>query len=295
MGVPGGQYQYWVLHDKAGLKKLNQLIRECQRHPFEGTGKPEPLKGNLSGYWSRRIDREHRLVYRISLDCLEIIQCRYHYRAFANRLSARGGNHSRKLWIFPDQLGKSVVCRHRELMYTMSDAVLIETLKTRFESNMQRHPGFVWAQVEARLLANPAKLKALANMERTGGEPDVAVLDGEGVLTFVDCAAESPIARRSLCYDRAALDARKANKPVGAAVEMAAEIGAEILNEAQYRALQGLGEFDNKTSSWIRTPDRIRALGGAIFCDRRFGTVFTYHNGAESYYAGRGFRCLLEV
>ncbi|MEZ5792937.1 MAG: DUF4256 domain-containing protein [Nitratireductor sp.] len=180
-------------------------------------------------------------------------------------------------------------------MPKVHEDTLLETLRNRFSANMHLHPGIIWAQVEARLLANPAKLKVIANMERTGGEPDVAVLDDEGVLTFVDCAAESPTGRRSLCYDRDALDARKANKPLGAAVEMAAEIGAEILNEAQYRALQGLGEFDNKTSSWIRTPDRIRALGGAIFCDRRFGTVFTYHNGAESYYAGRGFRCLLKV
>ncbi len=168
-------------------------------------------------------------------------------------------------------------------------------LKNRFAANMRRHPGMIWPQVEARLQSNPGALKALAEMEATGGEPDVVVLDETGNLTFVDCSPESPVGRRSLCYDRPALDARKANKPAGAALELAQTMGVELLDEAQYRALQQLGEFDLKTSSWIKTPDPIRKLGGALFCDRRFDTVFVYHNGAESYYAARGFRCRLVV
>ncbi len=172
---------------------------------------------------------------------------------------------------------------------------ILDTLHQRFTDNMQRHGGITWAQVQARLEANPAKLKILAVMEATGGEPDVAGAEPSGAIIFTDCAAESPAGRRSLCYDKKALDARKENKPKGSAVEAAAKMGIELLDEAQYRALQQLGEFDCKTSSWIATPDAIRALGGALFCDRRYDTVFTYHNGADSYYAARGFRGRLIV
>lgn len=174
-----------------------------------------------------------------------------------------------------------------------SDNELIQLLAKRFAGNMRRHPGLQWADIEARLTSSPEKLKALAEMERTGGEPDVVVLDN--VLCFVDCSPESPAGRRSLCFDRKALDARKENKPAGSAQELAAAIGSDLLTETQYRALQELGEFDRKTSSWIQTPAPIRALGGALFCDRRYDTVFTYHNGADSYYAARGFRCRLLV
>ena len=170
---------------------------------------------------------------------------------------------------------------------------LIQTLAKRFAGNIRRHPGAVWKGVEARLSSSPEKLKTLAEMERTGGEPDVVELDN--VLCFVDCSPESPTGRRSLCFDRKALDARKENKPAGSAGELAASIGGDLLTESQYRALQELGEFDRKTSSWIQTPAPIRALGGALFCDRRYDTVFTYHNGADSYYAARGFRCRLLV
>jgi Protein of unknown function (DUF4256) len=173
---------------------------------------------------------------------------------------------------------------------------IIQSLQARFTANIHRHPGVDWSAVAARLAANPAKLAALAEMERTGGEPDVVGHDGTTeAMIFVDCAAESPAGRRSLCYDRMALDARKANKPAGAALEMAAAMGIDLQTEQQYRALQDLGAFDCKTSSWIKTPDAIRALGGALFCDRRYGMVFTYHNGAESYYAARGFRGRLVV
>jgi hypothetical protein len=174
--------------------------------------------------------------------------------------------------------------------------VLSRTLKQRFEAHAARHRGIPWHEVEARLAARPTALEVLARMEASGGEPDVIARDeGSAALIFCDCAPESPAGRRSLCYDRAALDARKANKPSGNALEAAADIGIELLDEAQYRALQQLGEFDRRTSSWIRTPLPIRALGGALFCDRRYGQVFTYHNGAESYYAARGFRGRLEV
>ena len=170
------------------------------------------------------------------------------------------------------------------------DPKLLDTLRRRFAANMKRHPAFTWDQVEARLQANSAKLKVLAEMERTGGEPDVTGVDSTGAIIFTDCSPESPAGRRSLCYDRKALDARKENKPSGAAVEMAAKIGIELLDEAHYRALQSLGDFDLKTSSWIATPEAVRSRGGALFCDRRYDHVFTYHNGAESYYAARGFR-----
>jgi hypothetical protein len=169
------------------------------------------------------------------------------------------------------------------------EADLVAILRERFAANPRRHNGIDWSDVANRLAAAPASLGILAAMESTGGEPDVTGVEGAAFI-FTDCSPESPAGRRGLCYDRAALDARKANKPAGAALEMAAAIGIEMLDEAQYHALQELGEFDRKTSSWIRTPDPLRALGGALFCDRRFDRVFTYHNGAESYYAARGFR-----
>jgi Protein of unknown function (DUF4256) len=173
---------------------------------------------------------------------------------------------------------------------------LIKALKARFEKHMQRHPGIAWADVQARLDGNAAALKSLLEMEATGGEPDVIGLDKQtGRFTFCDCAAESPTGRRSLCFDPAALDARKENKPAGSALGMATAMGIELLTEAQYRALQTLGEFDTKTSSWIDTPPDVRALGGALFCDRRYGKVFVYHNGAQSYYAVRGFRAAVQV
>jgi len=168
---------------------------------------------------------------------------------------------------------------------------LLGTLKARFEKNMSRHQGLGWADVRARLEADPEKLWSLNEMERTGGEPDVVGHDAKtGEYIFYDCSAESPKGRRSLCYDREALEARKENKPENSALDMAAAMGIEILNEEQYRELQRLGNFDTKTSSWVKTPSEIRKLGGAIFCDRRYDTVFLYHNGAESYYAARGFR-----
>lgn len=173
---------------------------------------------------------------------------------------------------------------------------LLSTLQTRFEANMQRHHGLAWSSVQARLEANPDKLWSLGEMESTGGAPDVVGQDqATGAFIFYDCSAESPAGRRSLCYDRAALDARKANKPDNSAVDLANAIGIELLTEAQYRTLQQLGEFDTKTSSWVATPDKVRKLGGALFCDRRFDTVFVYHNGADSYYAARGFRGSLQV
>ena len=173
---------------------------------------------------------------------------------------------------------------------------LLKTLKTRFEKNMNRHKGIEWTKVQTRLEAAPGKLWSLNEMESTGGEPDVVGYDKKtGEFVFYDCSAESPAGRRSLCYDRKALDSRKENKPKGNAVEMATAMGIELLTEAQYRELQTLGSFDTKTSSWVLTPAEIRKLGGSIFCDRRYDTVFTYHNGAESYYAGRAFRGSLRV
>ena len=173
---------------------------------------------------------------------------------------------------------------------------LLKTLKARFEKNMNRHKGLAWAQVQAKLEANPEKLWSLHEMERTGGEPDVVGQDKKtGEYIFYDCSAESPKARRSLCYDREALDSRKENKPANNALDVAAAMGVELLTEEQYRELQKLGEFDTKTSSWVKTPSEIRKLGGALFCDRRYDTVFLYHNGAESYYAARGFRGWLRV
>jgi uncharacterized protein DUF4256 len=173
---------------------------------------------------------------------------------------------------------------------------LLRALQARFEKNMNRHRGLEWANVRARLEADPEKLWTLNEMERTGGEPDVIGHDKRtGEFIFYDCAAESPKGRRSLCYDHAALGSRKENKPKGNAVDMATAMGIALLTEQQYRELQTLGNFDTKTSSWVRTPPNIRNLGGALFCDRRFDTVFLYHNGAESYYAARGFRGSLRV
>src|ERR1051326_1352240 len=173
---------------------------------------------------------------------------------------------------------------------------LLITLKARFEKNMERHKGLEWAKVQARLEANPEKLWSLNEMELSGGEPDVVGFDkNTGEYAFYDCAAESPKGRRSICYDREALEARKEHKPKDSAINMAAAMGVEILTEEQYRELQKLGNFDTKTSSWVMTPPEIRKLGGALFCDRRYNTVFLYHNGADSYYAARGFRASLKI
>jgi hypothetical protein len=173
---------------------------------------------------------------------------------------------------------------------------LLVTLKARFEKNMNRHKGLEWAKIQAKLQADPEKLRSLNEMETTGGEPDVVGQDKKtGEYIFYDCSAESPKDRRSLCYDREALASRKENKPAGSAIDMAAAMGIELLTEEQYRELQQLGSFDTKTSSWVKTPSNIRKLGGALFCDRRYDTVFLYHNGAESYYAARAFRGSLRV
>jgi len=173
---------------------------------------------------------------------------------------------------------------------------LLRALRTRFEKNMNRHKGLAWAQVQVRLEANPEKLWSLKEMERTGGEPDVVSQDEKtGEYIFCDCSGESPTGRRSLCYDREALESRKEHKPKDSAIAMAAAMGLELLTEDQYRELQRLENFDTKTSSWVKTPSDIRRLGGALFCDRRYDTVFVYHNGAESYYAARAFRGSLRV
>ena len=173
---------------------------------------------------------------------------------------------------------------------------LIKILKTRFEKNPNRHKNIKWENVQKKLESNPEKLWTLSEMERTEGEPDVVSYDKKtDQYLFFDCSAESPKGRRSLCYDRKALDSRKENKPANSATDLANEIGIEILDEAQYRELQNLGNFDLKTSSWVKTPEDIRKLGGAIFCDKRYNTVFLYHNGADSYYAARGFRGILKV
>ena len=173
---------------------------------------------------------------------------------------------------------------------------LFQALKSRFEKNMHRHKGIAWADVRAKLEGNLGALRSLREMEATGGEPDVIGHDSEaGHYTFCDCSAESPPGRRSVCYDREALESRKEHKPKSSAVEMASAIGIDLLTEDRYRELQKLGDFDTKTSSWVRTPSEVRALGGALFCDRRYGKVFVYHNGAQSYYAARGFRGSLRV
>lgn len=174
--------------------------------------------------------------------------------------------------------------------------IILETLKTRFVNNRNRHVGLDWNTVQTRLEADENKLWSLNEMERTGGEPDIIFGDSQpGDYIFYDCSPESPTGRRSLCYDRDALNSRKENKPKTSALDMASEMGIEVLTEEQYRELQKFGAFDAKTSSWVNTPDNIRKLGGALFCDLRYGTVFVYHNGAESYYAGRGFRGRIKV
>lgn len=180
-------------------------------------------------------------------------------------------------------------------MKTQERDELLQILKTRFDKNVQRHEGIAWKDLAARLESKPGALKSLLAMEQTGGEPDVIGRDESGRFVFCDCSSESPPGRRSCCYDQAALDSRKENKPQSSAVEMAADMGIDLLTEAQYRELQKLGDFDLKTSSWVKTPDDVRSLGGALFCDRRYGRVFVYHNGAQSYYAARGFRGLLLV
>ena len=181
-------------------------------------------------------------------------------------------------------------------MDTTERDALLHTLEVRFQRNTHRHPDVAWSAVRAKLDGNPAALRALREMEATGGEPDVVSLGGDvDSFTFCDCAAESPLSRRSCCYDQEALDSRKENKPANSAVAMAGGMGITLLTEAEYRALQALGAFDLKTSSWISTPANIRALGGALFGDRRYDTVFVYHNGASSYYAARGFRGVLRV
>lgn len=183
----------------------------------------------------------------------------------------------------------------RELSAEQRDA-LLDTLRIRFEKNQSRHTDFAWLDVQAKLEAAPAKMWSLYQMEETGGEPDVVEFDfGGGKYIFCDCSAESPKGRRSLCYDRAALDARKEHKPKDCAVDVANSMGIELLSEDDYRSLQTFGEFDLKTSSWIKTPTAIRDLGGALFCERRYNAVFVFHNGAESYYAARGFRGLIKI
>lgn len=183
----------------------------------------------------------------------------------------------------------------KELPAKERDA-LLATLKKRFDAHMHRHKGVKWATVEARLTSNAAKLRSLNEMEESGGEPDViGVEKGSGECVFADCATQSPKGRRSVCYDREALDSRKEHKPKNNAVEMAAAMGATLMTVEEYHALQELEPFDTTTSSWVETPAKVRKLGGALFCDRRYDTIFTYHNGAESYYAARGFRCVLKV
>jgi hypothetical protein len=186
--------------------------------------------------------------------------------------------------------------RNKKALSPQQREELLKALNVRFQKNINRHKGLEWPQVQAKLEANSAKLWSLNEMERTGGEPDVVGYDKKtDEYIFHDCSAESPRGRRSLCYDREALESRKENKPANNAIDMAAVIGIELLTEEQYRELQKLGNFDTKTSSWVQTPSDIRKLGGAVFCDRRYNTVFLYHNGAESYYAARGFRGSLRV
>src|SRR5687768_13212049 len=190
----------------------------------------------------------------------------------------------------------NIVNSNKKKLSQQQSKELLQTLKTRFEKNMSRHKGLEWAEVQAKLEANPGKLWSLDDMETTGGEPDVVGYDKKtDEYVFYDCSVETPKDRRSLCYDRQALDSRKENKPKDSAMDMAATMGIEILTEEQYRELQQLGNFDLKTSSWVKTPADIRKLGGALFCDRRYNTVFLYHNGADSYYGARGFRGSLRV
>jgi len=188
------------------------------------------------------------------------------------------------------------IARNKKALSPKAREELLRVLKARFEKNMDRHHGLEWANVQAKLEANPEKLWSLSEMERTGGEPDVVEHDKRtGEYIFYDCSTESPKVRRSVCYDDDALASRKENKPENSAMDMAAGMGIELLTEEQYRALQKFGHFDTKTSSWVKTPAEIRKRGGALFCDRRYDHVFVYHNGAESYYAARGFRGSLRV
>src|SRR6266498_3026428 len=190
----------------------------------------------------------------------------------------------------------NTITRNKKELSPEQREKLLSALKARFEKNMNRHKGVEWAKVQARLEANGEKLRSLGEMERTGGEPDVVGHDKKkGEYIFYDCSAESPKGRRSVCYDGEALESRKEHKPKNNAIDMAAAMGIELLTEEQYRALQELGDFDTKTSSWVQTPTDIRELGGALFCDRRYDHVFVYHNGAESYYAARAFRGSLRV
>jgi hypothetical protein len=196
----------------------------------------------------------------------------------------------------PGQKVKSRAAVGRKYLSPAQQKQLLGTLKARFDKNMNRHKGVEWAKVQARLEANPEKLWSLNEMEATDGEPDVVGEDRKtGAYVFTDCSTESPKGRRSICYDREALNARKEHKPKNSAIDMATAMGIEILTEEAYRELQALGDFDTKTSSWVKTPADIRKLGGAIFCDRRYGRVFTYHNGAESYYGARGFRGTISI
>jgi hypothetical protein len=195
----------------------------------------------------------------------------------------------------PQPVPRKNAGRRKDLSFQEREQ-LLTTLKARFEKNRKLHKDLYWTKVQARLAAHRDKLWSLSEMERTGGEPDVVGYNSKsGEYVFVDCSAESPKGRRSVCYDREALDARKEHKPRDSAMAMAAAMGIEMLSEEQYRELQNVGAFDTKTSSWVKTPAEIRRLGGAIFCDRRYNHVFTYHNGAESYYAARGFRGALTV
>jgi hypothetical protein len=190
----------------------------------------------------------------------------------------------------------STVKSNKKKLSAEQSKQLLGVLKTRFEKNMNRHKGIEWAKVQAKLEANPEKLWSLSEMESSDGEPDVVGVDKKtGEYIFFDCSAESPKGRRSICYDGDALESRKEHKPENSALDLAEEMGIEILSEEEYRELQKLGNFDTKTSSWVKTPADIRKLGGALFCDRRYNTIFLYHNGAESYYAARGFRGSLKV
>jgi hypothetical protein len=195
-----------------------------------------------------------------------------------------------------DVTGMNTIKSNKKNLSPEQREELLRALKARFERNTDRHKGLEWAKVQAKLDANAEKMWSLNEMERTGGEPDVVAHDKKtGEYSFYDCSAESPKGRRSVCYDREALETRKEHKPKDSATGMAAAMGIELLTEEQYRELQKLGEFDTTTSSWVKTPSAIRKLGGALFCDRRFDTVFLYHNGAESYYAARAFRGSLRV
>ena len=194
------------------------------------------------------------------------------------------------------KVAKTVSTRDKKKLSPEQQEEFLKALKSRFDKNMKRHEGLEWAKVQAKLEASPDKMWSLHEMERTGGEPDVIGHDKKtGEYLFYDCSEESPKGRRSICYDHEALEARKEHKPKDSAVNMAAAIGIDLLTEEQYRDLQKLGQFDTKTSSWVKTPADIRKLGGALFCDRRYDTVFLYHNGADSYYAARGFRGSVKI